>query len=280
MILTAQSPGVLDQPLNRWFPKCPEDKKGITPKHLLAHSSGLPGWRPYYLYTSSDLPRSAFTTTKILAEPLEHPPGTASVYSDLGFMLLAFILEHETGHTVESFAKSRIFDPLGLADDLMFNPYGQERRTALTRKREPAGLVNDLNARTLGGAAGHAGLFGTASAAGRIAAEILSSLKSEDGFFSRAVTRLFCRKVPGGQQSSRALGFDTPSVEGSSCGRLFSSNSLGHTGFTGTSVWIDLVQDLVVVLLTNRVLMGESNFRITAFRPLLHDAVMEEISRF
>jgi len=279
MILTAQNPDVLDRPLSRWFPRCPEDKRGITPKHLLAHRSGLPAWRPYYLYTSSDLPRGAFTATSILAEPLEYRPDTASIYSDLGFMLLAFIFEHETGHTVESFAKSRIFDPLGLAEDLMFNPHGQERRTALTRKGEPAGLVNDLNARALGGVAGHAGLFGTASGAGRIGAEILSGLKSEHGFFSQAVTRLFCRRVAGGQESTRALGFDTPSVEGSSCGRFFSSNSLGHTGFTGTSLWIDPVQDLVVVLLTNRVFMGESDFRIKAFRPLVHDAVMEEISR-
>jgi CubicO group peptidase (beta-lactamase class C family) len=137
--------------------------------------------------------------------------------------------------------------------------------------------VNDLNARALGGVAGHAGLFGTAKGVAKMAAEILSSLASARGFFDRATTSAFCTGVGPRNGNNRALGFDTPSIEGSSAGHQFSSRSVGHTGFTGTSLWIDPETDVIVVLLTNRVFMGESDFRLTAFRPKLHDTIMGEI---
>ena len=166
---------------------------------------------------------------------------------------------------------------MGISQDLMFNPNGEERRTARTRPGELPGLVNDLNARALGGVSGHAGLFGTAHAVAAVAAEILAALKSESTLFDPEITRIFCRKVDSVPGCSRALGFDTPSEDGSSSGRFFSAGSLGHTGFTGTSLWIDVERELTVVLLTNRVFMGESDLRIKAFRPAVHDAIMEEI---
>lgn len=275
--LASQDPEILDEPLVRWFPRSPEDRREITPRQLLAHCSGLPAWRPYYLLSSSGIPRDEFTVGRILAEPLEYSPGRGCLYSDLGFMLLGFILETETGESAEIFARRRIFEPLRLERELIFKPEGAEARTALTRPGERAGLVNDLNARALGGVAGHAGLFGTATGAAKLAAVILLSLKSEQGFFDQTITRGFCSRANLVENCTRALGFDTPSPEGSSSGRSFSAGSIGHTGFTGTSLWIDPETDLTVVLLTNRVFMGESDFRIRLFRPEVHDAIAEDL---
>ena len=278
MKLTEEDPDILDRPLTRWFPETPQDKTAITPRRLLAHCSGLPAWRPYYLYSCpKNRQRREFTRDKILAEPLQYVPGEGTIYSDLGFMLLAFIIEAQTGESWEAYATRKIFEPLGVQEDLMFLPLGEEARIALTRRGEPPGLVNDLNARALGRAAGHAGVFGTASAVAAMASQTLLSLKTDKGFFDRGTTNLFCTRVAAGAQSTRALGFDTPAAEGSSSGRLFSPRSVGHTGFTGTSLWIDLETDLIVVLLTNRVFMGESDFRIKSFRPMVHDAVSEAV---
>ncbi len=278
MKLTEEDAAILERPLTRWFPETPKDKAGITPRRLLGHCSGLPAWCPYYLYSCpKNRQRKEFTRDKILVEPLQYDPGEGTIYSDLGFILLAFIIEAQTGEAWEAYATRMIFEPLGLREDLMFLPRGEEARIALTRKGEPPGLVNDLNARALGGAAGHTGLFGTASAVAAVAAQVLLSLKTDKGFFDRGTTNLFCTRVTAGAESTRALGFDTPAAEGSSSGRLFSPRSVGHTGFTGTSLWIDLETDLIVVLLTNRVFLGESDFRIKSFRPILHDAVSEAV---
>ncbi|MCA1959636.1 MAG: beta-lactamase family protein [Desulfomonile sp.] len=275
MVLAAEKPGVLDTPLEKWFPWGPDDKRCITPRQLLAHSSGLPAWWPYYLLTLPNPDRRRFTAEQILAEPLQSDPGAESLYSDLGFMLLGFIIEDETGQSLDALAARRIFEPLGAADDLRFRPQGEEARIALTRPEDAPGLVNDLNARALGGVAGHAGLFGTAAAVARVAAEVLRSLHGRPTIFDSAVTRMFCTKADPTPDGSRALGFDTCSPEGSSSGRFFSARSVGHTGFTGTSLWMDPEQDVIVVLLTNRVFMGEADTRIKSFRPRVHDAVME-----
>ena len=193
-------------------------------------------------------------------------------------MLLGFIVERETGMESERYFRARISEPLNLAGDLLFHPDALEReRTAHTRPGEAPGLVNDLNARALGGAAGHAGLFGTADAVAALADAILFSLNSDSGFFSGPLIREFCEPAGFVSWSTRALGFDTPSERGSSSGRLFSSKSLGHTGFTGTSLWMDPHKRVTVVLLTNRVFMGESDFRIKEFRPAVHDAMMKAL---
>jgi serine-type D-Ala-D-Ala carboxypeptidase len=275
ILMAAEDSGLLDQSIKRWVLHAPSDKTCITPRCLLAHASGLPAWRPYYLFPSSQQTQEA-TEARILAEPLEYSPGEASVYSDLGFMLLGFIIEKETGRNLEQFSRERIYEPLGLAEDLLFCPKNN-KRIALTRAAEPAGLVNDLNARALGGVSGHAGLFGTAKGVAALAGEILLSMKDSARFFDKDTTRKFCTRAGFSAYSTRALGFDTPSEEGSTSGKLFSKDSIGHTGFTGVSLWIDIPRDLIVVLLTNRVFMGEADFRIKEFRPMIHDAVMESV---
>ena len=277
ILLAANEPEILDQPISRWFSGLPRDKSGITPRLLLAHSSGLPAWRPHYLfrwYETSDLQSAAKT---ILSEPLEYIPGQGCIYSDLGFMVLASIIELEAGESFETFCRTRIYRSLAIDQDMMFKPLGEEGRIAWTRAGEPPGLVNDLNARTLGGVSGHAGLFGTAHAVAAVVAEILAALKGRDGLFNPAIVQVFGHRAGFTRESTRALGFDTPSAQGSSSGRFFSVASLGHTGFTGTSLWLDPERELVVVLLTNRVLMGEADLRIRRFRPLLHDAIVEDI---
>lgn len=272
MVLAARDPAILDKSISHWFPDVPDDKAPITPRHLLAHCSGLPAWKPYYLH-GNHTPKEM--KARIFSEPLAYEVGKGCLYSDLGFMLLAFIVESETGQSLPLFARSNVYEPLGLQADLLFLPSKEEHEIAWTRDDDPPGVVNDLNARSLGGISGHAGLFGTERGVAAMAQQFLLSLKSPEGFFDRTTMRMFCNRaafVPG---CTRALGFDTPSEEGSSSGAHFSPNSIGHTGFTGVSLWIDVQRELIVVLLTNRVYKGESDSRIKTFRPLVHNTIVE-----
>ena len=126
LLLAADSPPILDRPISHWFPECPADKVGITPRHLLAHASGLPAWRPYYLMRlTGDILES--TCSRILAEPLDYPVGRGCVYSDLGFILLGRIIQLETGYSLDRLCSERIYTPLGLEGDLMFRPRSHER---------------------------------------------------------------------------------------------------------------------------------------------------------
>ena len=274
-LLSAKEPEILDDPLTRWFPEIPPDKSELTPRMLLAHSSGLPAWRPYYLMRMGESP-CEFLKHRIFSEPLIYKPGHGFLYSDLGFILLCLIVESETGEPLDQFVKTWVFESLGLQNELMFKPFDFTDRVALTRPGEKPGLVNDLNARSLGGVSGHAGLFGTARGVTEMARQTLISLKSQDAFFDNRTVSNFCMPAMFDPSSSRGLGFDTNLQTDCSCGAFFSPSSLGHTGFTGTSLWIDPERELIVTLLTNRVYMGESDFRIKDFRPLVHSAVAEE----
>ena len=258
ILMATQDPGLLDQSISHWLPNAPQDKHCITARCLLAHASGLPAWRPYYLLSASRH-TGEDTAARILAEPLEYPPGQGCIYSDLGFMLLGFIIERETGRNLEQFSRERIYEPLGLAGDLLFLPKNGER-IAVTRGGEFAGLVNDLNARALGGVSGHAGLFGTASGVAALAGEVLVSLNESGRFFDKEITRTFCTRADFTSASTRTLGFDTPSEEGSTSGRLLSRDSIGHTGFTGVSLWVDIPRDLIVVPSHQSCSHGRSRF--------------------
>lgn len=274
MLEGAERPESLDRPLKDWFRETPDDKASITPRMLLAHCSGLPAWRPYYLYPSTrDCMR--LVRDRILHEGLAYAPGTQAVYSDLGFMVLAGLIEEKWGRNLAEAATERVFEPLGLAGCLLFQPDPLRHPIALTRPGDEPGAVHDLNARALRGISGHAGLFGTATGVAGIARAVLRSMKSNDGAFPQSVVHRFCRRAGIVDGSSRALGFDTPDPESPSCGHYFSPESLGHTGFTGTSLWIDPPRSLVVALLSNRVYLGEANMRIKEFRPILHDSVVQ-----
>ena len=227
--------------------------------------------------------------------PLEYAPGTQSIYSDLGFILLGFILEDAASVSAGYSGIAGSFDPAASLsaqfqrfstfvtnEPLAFNPPRAWRdRTAPTeidrwRGRLLVGEVHDENAWALGGAAGHAGLFGTAAAVGAFARAVLRTMSGEAIVANPDTLRLFARRteVP---QSSRALGWDTM-LPTSSCGTRLSAHAIGHTGFTGTSLWIDWERDLYVVLLSNRVHPTRENEKIRQFRPRFHDAVVEAVA--
>ena len=263
------------------------DRETVTVRDLLAHASGLTAYLPFYRDFTG---RQEFEHA-ICTMALEYEPRSRSLYSDLGFMLLGFILEDARGK-----AGGPRWDPAtGLApqfhrlaayitpEPLAFHPPRSWRpHTAPTevdpwRGRLLVGEAHDENTWALGGAAGHAGLFGTAPGVGAYARTMLLTIGGRDILARSATAREFIETsgIPG---SSRALGWDTMRPT-SSCGTRMSPTAIGHTGFTGTSLWIDWERDLYVVLLTNRVHPTRANEAIRAIRPAFHDAVMEEIQK-
>ena len=248
------------------------DRETVTLADFLAHTSGLTAHLPFFRDHGS---RAEFEWA-ISRLVLEYAPRTKSVYSDLGFILLGFVLEDILGDTVDrsfsQLATERFWPDIGFRPDL-----GMRRRCAPTevdpwRGRRLVGEVHDENAWALGGVAGHAGLFGTATAVGRIAREVLGGLQGEDTFVRASTMRAFVLRttIP---HSTRALGWDTMQPT-SSCGTRMSAKAIGHTGFTGTSLWIDPSDDVYVVLLTNRVCPTRTNNQLLAIRPAFHDAVL------
>ena len=275
----------LDHKLGRLLPEVPEDKAALTVAMLLDHSAGFCAWKPYYqdLEKLRSADRRAAIEQKILAEPLEYEPGTKAVYSDLGFILLGFMLEDLGGEPLPSLFRNHIAAPLGLAGTGYYpldDPPAEAVPTEVVPHRGGliCGRVHDDNAFALGGAAGHAGLFGPARDVWKIAADLRAAFLGEsDHLVSPSTVRRFWTRsdVPG---STRALGFDTPGKESPSAGPFFSQTSVGHLGYTGTSLWHDPERDLTVVLLTNRVHPTADNIRIRTFRPDIHTAVVRELT--
>lgn len=255
---------------------------GATLRDLLAHSSGLPCCSELFRELGEGLDRDearARYLEHIAATELEVGPRERAIYSDLGVLLLGEILERHSGRGFAELVQDEILGPLGLADTGYLPADSLRKRIAPTefdswRGRLPHGEVHDENTHALGGIAPHAGLFGTARNVAAFAQTMLNGgaygglrLADDD------TVALFTRRadlVPG---SSRALGWDTPS-DPSSAGRYFSARSYGHTGFTGTSLWIDPELELIVVLLTNRVHPTRENIAIRRLRPAIHDAVV------
>jgi CubicO group peptidase (beta-lactamase class C family) len=282
----------LDEPLtSRLASWRGSDRSQVTIRHLLTHSSGLSAYLPFY----RDFTGRPEFEHAICQLPLEYAPDAQSIYSDLGFMLLGFILEDVALGPLQPPRSPAAFDPSCtlaeqfhrlrsfLTDDpLAFSPPRSWRhRCAPTevdawRGRLLSGEVHDENCWALGGAAGHAGLFGTAGAVGAFARAVLRTIDGEAILAKPETLRTFVRRgsVP---HSSRALGWDTM-LPSSSCGTKMSPTAIGHTGFTGTSLWIDWERDLYVVLLTNRVHPTRENEAIRSIRPVVHDAVVAAIA--
>jgi CubicO group peptidase (beta-lactamase class C family) len=254
------------------------DREAVTIRDLLAHCGGLLAYPPLYLQHAG---RPAFEAA-IAALPLDYEPRSRSLYSDLDFILLGFILER-TATLAQQFDTMRA--QMGGAQDLQFHPPAiWKPRTAPTqqnavRGRLLVGEVDDDNAWALGGAAGHAGLFGTAAAVGECARHVLQVLDGRTGVFSTETLQTFITRRPDVPGSSRALGWDTM-LPTSSCGTRMSPRAFGHTGFTGTSLWIDPDRRVYIVLLTNRVhpVPGDAEV-IKQVRRDVHDAVMDELQR-
>lgn len=272
-----------------------------TVRDLLAHRSGLPGWRPYYErldaggVVSEPLGGNHDVKQQVLKlirdEPLIYTRGTRSVYSDLGFMLLGFLVERLSGMPMDIWFGETIAQPLQ-ADPMMYcPPVGRARlgvvRPAIDasqiapteqderRNRLLCGEVHDENAAAMGGIAGHAGLFGTAESVLAVSGAWLRGYHGRESILDAKLVRQFTTRQESAAQSSWALGWDTPSVPSSS-GSSFSEQSFGHLGYTGTSLWIDPLRELEVVLLSNRVHPSRRNEKIKTFRPYIHDLVYWE----
>ena len=265
--------GLADR-VRRWLPAWRgAERDAVTIEDLLTHSAGLTAHLPFHRDHSG---RAEFEHA-ICTLALEYPPRTQALYSDLGFMLLGFILvDSDGGRPLD-----RQFRALAEArrwGDLRFRPPADwRRRTAPTefdawRGRLARGEVHDENAWALGGVAGHAGLFGSVRAIGAFARDVLRGWRGNDSLVATATLTRFLAKsaVPA---SSRALGWDTM-LPTSSCGTRMSPEAVGHTGFTGTSLWLDPRAGAYVALLTNRIHPTRANDAILAIRPAFHDAVM------
>jgi beta-glucosidase-like glycosyl hydrolase/CubicO group peptidase (beta-lactamase class C family) len=287
MILMQQKRLDLDTPVVRYLPEWavaaksdpdPTWRARVTIRNLLLHDSGLPAHRDFYKGAKGH----DAVLARVLAEPLVHQPGTQVEYSDLGFIMLGEIVQRLTGVTLDEFAKQHIFEPLGMNASL-FNPPRKLWPTIAPtendidfRKRLMQGEVHDENAWALGGVSGHAGLFSTAGDTAMFAQMILNGgIYAHYRLLARATIQEFTAREAIGD-AARTLGWDVV-TQPSSSGHFFSPNSFGHTGFTGTSLWIDPERGLFVVLLTNRVNPTRANEQIRQLRPAVHDAVLQAL---
>lgn len=271
-----------------------------TIRQLLNHSAGFPAWRPYYerLAPAARKPeqeterqsRMETLLSFVAQETLEYTPGSTSIYSDLGFIVLGLIVERSTCQNLATYCQRHIYDPLHVTSCFYLAGKDESRsdsidleRVAPTEKdkwrgRVVHGEVGDENAYALGGIAGHAGLFGTAESVSRVTQEWLRGVHGQSLMLSSELIVEFVRRQDPTGPSSWALGWDTPSALSSS-GRYFSNQSFGHLGYTGTSIWIDPGRDLEVILLSNRVHPTRENTKIKEFRPYLHDVISEEVKK-
>jgi CubicO group peptidase (beta-lactamase class C family) len=279
MILEEEGKLDLSRTVQSYLPEfSAPDKAAITVRMLLTHRGGLEAFAPLW----KDWRGRTDYLAQINARPLANPPGTKVVYSDWDFVLMGLIVERITGTTLDAFTATRVFAPLGMSST-RFTPDTTDaalmRRIALTAldtlRGQLHGSVHDPNAWALGGVAGHAGLFGSARDLAVFAQMLLNG-----GTYAgvRLVKPATIARWTSAQDvgSSRALGWDTPSAV-SSAGRFFSTRSFGHTGYTGTSIWVDPERGLFVVLLMNRVNSRGEATRHVQLRRDVADAVQSAI---
>jgi CubicO group peptidase (beta-lactamase class C family) len=272
----------LDAPVQRYVPAFQgASKERVLIRHLLTHSSGMPAWRPLYAESKTrDEALALVDTTALLRQP-----GDTFIYSDLGAMVLTQTVETITGRRLNEFLDAELFGRLGMTSTRFLPPASWRSRIAPTendtvfRHRLLWGEVHDENAGRLGGVSGHAGLFSTAPDLARFAVWLLQTRKgglTAPKLSSDLVQRFTTRQnIPPG--SSRALGWDTPS-DNSSAGTKMGPNAFGHTGFTGTSIWLDPDRDLFIILLTNRVNPTRTNTRIFQVRRRVADLVNDALT--
>lgn len=303
MLLVKEGKIRLDDRVARFVPNFSvHGKAQVTLRQLLAHCSGLPAWKPYYKEVLAEERRGgrvnflgtsaakAFVYQFIERERVEAEPGTRTLYSDIGFILLGAVIEQLSGMSLDRFCQERIFRPLGMRStgfvDLgLLRARRLEPITEMIAPTEECpwrqkllwGEVHDDNAYAMGGVAGHAGLFSSARDIDTLLCCLEECYYRVGGMIPQRLIREFWTKDPTVPGSTWCLGWDTPSPQGSSAGRHFSAESVGHLGFTGCSVWIDLAERCHVVLLSNRVHPRRDNDKIREFRPRLHDLIREAL---
>ena len=288
MLLVQRKQLAVDSLLGEWLPdfwtgrEAADPARRVTLRHLLAHSSGLPGYVEFFRAVST--PEALLRSC--LRLPLEAEPGVRAEYSDPGFILLGKALESCMGERLDAWVRRQVFAPLGLTATGFCPTPGARSSIPPTedggwRNRRIQGEVQDENAWVLDGVAGHAGLFSNVPDVLRFAGEVLRAGSRRDsdsakpGLFDGGTVATFAQRQ-GPEGSSRALGWDTPS-EKSSSGRHFSRHSIGHLGYSGCSLWIDLDAAVAVALLTNRTWPDRASQSIREVRPAFHDAVREAL---
>lgn len=305
----------LDDSISKYLPELHRSHSGITVHHLLAHSSGLPAWQPFFRDcldipgafpgppTAAGMKQSRHRCLQAVKSALPlSKPGHRRVYSDTGFILLGEVLQVIGGSSLELLAQELVFDPAQLQNTRFhrlgtpFNTQGIVP-TGSTRPRAPApgqeglfpgldqnprrdpGEVDDDNAYALGGVAGHAGLFSTAADLSRLGALLLEELSGAERFGVGESLRLFSQPDLGPEGPARGLGFDRIAPVGSSVGPRWGQGpggGFGHLGFTGCALWVDVTRGLSASLLTNRVLHGREHTEgIKSLRPEFFDGVIE-----
>ena len=299
LLLVDEGAVELDAPVAKYLPLFAErGKEAVTIRHLLTHSSGLKPWRAYHEIflqrerkTGETLIGSPETRASVidrtLRSALVHEPGEAAVYGDLDFIVLGAVVEAVGGQRLDDFCRERIFEPLEMPDTF-FIPIGRDaqplpepvkRRIAATencpwRNRVLWGEVHDPNASVMTGVAGHAGLFSTVDDVMKFGRIIIDVWHGRSEALPRETLRQFLTRQNLPVSSDWALGWDTPTEGASSSGKHLSKNSVGHLGFTGTSLWVDLDREVAIALLTNRVHLIAKKSRF-GLRPIVHDAIIE-----
>ena len=316
LVLGAHQEGVLqlDDPLRRFYPGAPGGVGAVTVRQLLAHSGGFADWLPLYARLDSNgtaRQRRRQAAALILQQPLAYRPGQAAVYSDLGFIVLGDLLETCYGQPLDVLFEHRVARPLGLRR-VAYRPLdapapgGQPPDFAATERCDPSwerglparqayppafaatercdwrgrvlsGEVHDANAWAMGGVAAHAGLFATAAGVWEFAHAMLEAAAGRHEWLPPALLRQSWQRQSTPPGTTRALGWDTPTPGRSSAGAFFSPNTVGHLGFTGCSLWIDLERRVSVVLCTNRVHPSRRADGIARLRPRVHDLVMHAL---
>jgi serine-type D-Ala-D-Ala carboxypeptidase len=265
----------LDAPVQRYLPEWTGPNKAqVTVRHLLTHSAGLPSWRP--LYKEAQSPQSAVALA--LATPMDTLPGVRMVYSDLGAIILGQIVTRVSGVSFERFVESAIFAPAKMTETRFLPPASWKDRIAPTeidpwRGRHLRGEVHDENAFALGGISSHAGLFSTARDLSRFARLYLNWGTLDGVRIIDSTTIAQFTRIQDPALSHRALGWETPNGSNSG-GTRMSCAAFGHTGFTGTSIWMDPTRNLYVILLTNRVNPTRERRAISSVRVAVADAAM------
>ncbi|WP_284352032.1 serine hydrolase domain-containing protein [Roseisolibacter agri] len=273
--LVAERKVALDAPVQRYLPdwKGPR-KETVTVRHLLTHSSGMPSWRPLY----KEATNAAEAMALVMQTQLDTLPGARYLYSDLNAILLGEIVRRVSGQPLDQYLAKRVFGPLGMRDTRYLPPKSELARIAPTefdpwRQRKVHGEVHDENAYMLGGVSGHAGLFSTAADLSRLARAYLNGGTLDGTRVFDAATIAEFTRVQDTTISRRAIGWETP-TGGNSAGQYLSRRAFGHTGFTGTSLWIDPARGVYVILLTNRVNPTRQNTRIGGVRTALANAAV------
>ena len=285
--------GIVDvqQPVGRVLPELEGTPAGdSTLAELLSHRAGLMAWSALY-EQSAQAPLGSDERKRAMLQGAatlraEGRRGGESVYSDLGYLIAGEVLARAAGLPLDALVRREVTVPLGMAEHVFFPAsLAEPARAAFALRVAPTeqcawrggvvrGQVHDENAHAFGGIAGHAGLFGTASAVMRFGLAVLLALEGRSSWLDQALLRWALSprdKSPGGY----VVGWDTKSTESSSAGELFSERSFGHLGFTGTSIWCDPTRRLCAVLLSNRVHPTRDNVAIRSFRPRFYDAAAE-----